>query len=51
MKEKSECQKNYNINFKTPVFVKNALPCNLRIRTDIIKGKVSDKKLMNRETC
>ena len=37
-KEKSEFQKNYNINLKIPVVIKNALPCNLRIRSDFIKN-------------
>ena len=31
---------NYYINFKTPVIIKNALPFNLKIRTDIITGKL-----------
>lgn len=35
---------NFNINFKTPVLIKNALPCNLKIRTDIILGKLSEKQ-------
>lgn len=38
MKEKSEILKSMNINIKTPVIIKNALPCNLRIRTKVIKG-------------
>lgn len=42
-KEKSECKMNFNINFKTPVLIKNALPCSLKIRTDIITGKLTDR--------
>ncbi len=30
----------YNINFKTPVIIKNALPVNLKIKTDVIVGKI-----------
>lgn len=39
-KEKTECPKNFSISFKTPVIIKNALPCDLKIRTDIILGKL-----------
>lgn len=50
MKEKTECSRNYNINFKTPVFVRNCLPCNLKIRTDLILGKLSEKQLQYSST-
>lgn len=38
IKEKSEFAKTYNINIKTPVIIKNALPCNLKIKTKLITG-------------
>ncbi|CDW82625.1 ph domain containing protein [Stylonychia lemnae] len=38
-KEKSEFKKCYNINIKTPVIIKNALPCNLRVRSKLIIGE------------
>lgn len=38
IKEKSELTRSYNINIKTPVVIKNALPCNLKIKVKIIKG-------------
>lgn len=40
-KEKTEHPSNFNINFKTPVIIKNALPCNLKIKTDVIIGKLT----------
>ena len=45
-KVKSEFKKCYNINIKTPVVIKNALPCNLRIKSDMIvseRAKLKDK--------
>jgi hypothetical protein len=38
IKEKSELTRSYNINIKTPVVIKNALPCNLRIKAKVITG-------------
>jgi hypothetical protein len=40
-KEKTEHPSNFNINFKTPVIIMNALPCNLKIKTDVIVGKLT----------
>ena len=49
IKEKSEFAKTYNINIKTPVIIKNALPCNLKIKTRLITG-IKRKGSANEET-
>lgn len=38
-KEETELPSNFSINFKTPVIIKNALPCILKIKIDAIFGE------------
>mmetsp|Transcript_43263 Transcript_43263/g.41637 ORF Transcript_43263/g.41637 Transcript_43263/m.41637 type:complete len:470 (+) Transcript_43263:964-2373(+) len=49
IKEKTAFAKTYSINIKSPVIMKNALPCNLRIKTNVIKEAIKSKKKDQKE--